>query len=501
MSDYKVKKGDNLNKIAKAHNMSLQELLKLNNIDPAKANHIKIGQSIKIKSSQSDASTPAEQRFSSSTREAAQEWGKSKVEEVKKQGQAAEQAVKAKREADKKANAGVQTPMKPQLVSRTKAQATNLQEQLVAIGYDLGKTGKNKDGVDGDWGSKSEAALAQAQKDGYVLKDGKLVKSEQKPSNTNTSYTSVPPPSLTGVNYALFTNNGNPENSSENVPESNFWGDLGNFIGRVNPFTRRPYKGTEEEARQLGYKHYTTNGFTRYPVSYSIEGSENMNAQQLAQAQLDEYGITEEQVRDKSPMQNLAYQYSPGYGYNILRMGENMIRGNKVREDGQRNTETIETPVADKITSKVADALDFMGFDKTASDLRESNTYPVNESAQRNDISNLYFGYPMNGNTLRVSPRTETGKGHKPENGYFFEFTNANHIYQDPAYREAVPGGAGVQAKGENMGNWSASIDANGKKAYYDDWDLNPFTKIPGLHWLPNMNFMGTNYELYGKQK
>jgi hypothetical protein len=29
----------------------------------------------------------------------------------------------------------------------------------VAAGYDLGKTGKNKDGVDGAWGSKSEAAL------------------------------------------------------------------------------------------------------------------------------------------------------------------------------------------------------------------------------------------------------------------------------------------------------------------------------------------------------
>ena len=51
------------------------------------------------------------------------------------------------------------------------------------------------------------------------------------------------------------------------------------------------------------------------------------------------------------------------------------------------------------------------------------------------------------------------------------------------------------------MGNWSASIDANGNKAYYDDWDINPFTKIPGLQGLSNMNFLGTNFELYGKQR
>ena len=182
-------------------------------------------------------------------------------------------------------------------------------------------------------------------------------------------------------------------------------------------------------------------------------------------------------------------------------MGENMIRGNKVRENGQRNTETIETPVADKLTDKIANALDFMGFDKKASDFRESNTYPINESEQRNDLSNLYFGYPMNGKTLKVSDRAETGKGNKPKQGYFLEFANASHIYQDPAYKKAESGGAGVQAQGENMGNWSASIDANGNKAYYDDWDINPFTKIPGLQGLSNMQFLGTNFELYGKQR
>jgi hypothetical protein len=76
-------------------------------------------------------------------------------------------------------------------------------------------------------------------------------------------------------------------------------------------------------------------------------------------------------------------------------MGENIVRGNKVREDGKANTETIKTPVADKMTSYLADFADLIGADKFAGDLRESNTYPVNESAQRNDLSNYFFGYPM----------------------------------------------------------------------------------------------------------
>lgn len=356
--------------------------------------------------------------------------------------------------------------------------ATNpklMQQLLLENGYDLGKW---RD--DGIWGNASKKAWKQAQTDGYILKDGQLVKSKQKSNNINDS---------------------NDSNNSVYVPNPSFFGNLVNFIGNANPFHERAYKGTEEEARQLGYKYYTPNGFTRHPVDYSIEGSENMNAQQLAQAQLDKYGITSEQVRDKSPMQNLVYQYSPGYGYNIFRLGENIIRGNKVRDKGQRNTEIIETPVADKISNKIANVFDSIGFNDTANDLRASTTYDINESAQRNDISNLYFGYPMNGNTLKISPYTETGRGNKPEHGYFFEFTNANHIYNDPAYENAVSGGASVQAEGENMGNWSASINNNGKKVYYDKWDINPFTKIRGLQWLPNMNFMGTSYELYGKQK
>ena len=78
------------------------------------------------------------------------------------------------------------------------------------------------------------------------------------------------------------------------------------------------------------------------------------------------------------------------------------------------------------------------------------------------------------------------------------EFTNDSHIYEDPAYRKASVGN-NATATGENMGTWSASVDAKGKKAYYDIWDINPLTHIPGLEGLPNMDFLGTGFELYGK--
>ena len=152
------------------------------------------------------------------------------------------------------------------------------------------------------------------------------------------------------------------------------------------------------------------------------------------------------------------------------------------------------------LTEYLAKGMDYLGFKESAADLRESNTYPINESAARSDLSNLYFGYPMQGKTLRVSKHTETGKGNKPETGYFFEFKNDSHIYNDPAYNEAKAGGSGVQASGENMGSWGASIDSNGNKVYYDYWDINPLTHIKGLERLPNLNFMGTGFELYGKQ-
>lgn len=404
--EYTVKKGDNLSKIAKSNKISLQELIKLNNIkDP---NKIAIGQKLRL------ANKPVVQQSESkfkgdkvmNIQNAAKEWGAQKVEGIKQQSALADEAIK-QRESE------IKVPLRPK---------------------------------------------------GHITEN---------------------------------------QNNNPKTETPGFFSNALNFIGRQHPYTRafvrHPYHGTEEEARKLGYKYYTTNNFTRYPVNYEVQ--DQATIQDRAQAQIDKYGITEEQVRDKSPFGTFVYEYSPGYGYNWLRLAENAIRGNKVRENGQRNTEKIETPVADNITSMLAHVSDFFGGNKFASDLRESNTYPINESAQRSDISNYYFGYPMQGKTLKVSPYTQTGRGDKPDQGYFMQFTNNSNIWRDPAYARAQPGGSGVEATGENMGTWGASKDQQGKKVYYDKWDINPLTHISGLEQLPNINSIGTSFELYGKQK
>lgn len=401
------------------------------------------------------------------------------TQRLREQGAAAQAAADREAKTAQRASSLVarntRVPMK---VDEDYENTVKMQQALYDVGF-FGKTTLNR-AVDGKHGKGTQKALEAAEKAGYIFKDGQLVK---KASLVKKS----------------------PENSYETVEKPGFWSDLSNFVlshhSATRSFMGRPYRGSEEEARKLGYKYYTDNGFTRYPVDYSVKGQENMTPQERAQAQLDQYGITSEQTRDKSPLAKFTYEYSPGYGYNVARMLENAIRGNKVRENGQRVTEKVETPIADEFTETLAQLADKVGLDDFAKDMRAQKGYQINESAQRSDLSNLFFGYPMQGKSLRISSRTETGKGNKPSQGYFYEFTNDRHIYSDPAYNKVQPGGRGVEATGENMGTWSASKDASGNKAYYDLWDINPLTHIPGLESLPNMDFLGTGFELYGKQR
>ena len=174
MGEHKVSKGETLSGIAKQYGMNFGELLKLNGIDPSKANHIQIGQVIKTKQKPEQTSNNQSlpiQSFSSPLTTGVAEWAAQKDEEMARLTRGAEQAAQARRNAYQKANANVQVPMRPKLVSKEVTQAINLQEQLYALGYDLGSAG-----IDGNFGAKSKAALAQAQKDGYILQDGKLVK-------------------------------------------------------------------------------------------------------------------------------------------------------------------------------------------------------------------------------------------------------------------------------------------------------------------------------------
>ena len=56
------------------------------------------------------------------------------------------------------------------IIKMNREQVKLVQKQLVDLGADLGKTGPNKDGADGDWGRISRAAFS-FYKQGNDLKD------------------------------------------------------------------------------------------------------------------------------------------------------------------------------------------------------------------------------------------------------------------------------------------------------------------------------------------
>lgn len=70
-----------------------------------------------------------------------------------------------------------------------KMHAGDIQKQLKALGYNLGTSGKNKDGVDGKWGNLSQKALDQALAEGYILKDYKLVKPQLRSRSAQSQHT------------------------------------------------------------------------------------------------------------------------------------------------------------------------------------------------------------------------------------------------------------------------------------------------------------------------
>lgn len=193
MSNYQVKSGDTLAKIAKQYGLSVQELMNMNGIKDA--NKIQVGQKIKISRTQPIG-------VQVNPNEAAEQWANQSLQQISRISTAADQAREA-REKNTKVNP---VPLRPSVKSQSKNYAINLQTQLVAMGYDVGK-------IDGIIGNKTNAALQRAKADGYVLENGKLIRRQQKPSNQTVNPEVAnkplkpigisPIPGLAGTDYAV----------------------------------------------------------------------------------------------------------------------------------------------------------------------------------------------------------------------------------------------------------------------------------------------------------
>lgn len=184
---HKVQKGENLTKIAKKYGLSLEELMKLNNISKDQANDIKVGQTLKI----SKTSTTTKPYFGN--------------------------PVIGQSFLPKQSTITVPFPYdsdytKEQFLADN---AEKFQRELKRVGYNLGTSGKNKDGVDGKWGKRSQAALDRAYKDGYIYKNGRLVKPEKtlvKRNNINPVQYQVHPMFGTPVSAPKVTPSQDPQN-------------------------------------------------------------------------------------------------------------------------------------------------------------------------------------------------------------------------------------------------------------------------------------------------
>lgn len=127
-----------------------------------------------------------------------------------------------------------------------------LQSALKALKYNLGTSGKNKDGVDGMMGRRTKEALADAQKKGYVLHGNKLLTKEEfdamKAKETQTQQQPSTNRSMSGGNRA--TANPGKYSLAANLP-------------KVEPKTKDNQEATEQ---------YISNLF-RAPVQATVDGA------------------------------------------------------------------------------------------------------------------------------------------------------------------------------------------------------------------------------------
>lgn len=108
----------------------------------------------------------------------------------------------------------------------SKQEIEQIQSYLKSIGYDLGNTGKNKDGVDGDWGNKTTTAINQLRSD-FNTKYPQNNPDKSTKTYNNTAESFVPMESIGAYNVGQI---------------------MGNLFKRKNkPEETNPYKGMSAE--------------------------------------------------------------------------------------------------------------------------------------------------------------------------------------------------------------------------------------------------------------
>ena len=111
----------------------------------------------------------------------------------------------------------------------SKQEVEQIQSYLKSAGYNLGNTGKNKDGVDGDWGNKTTSAVNQLRSDfntRYSKDNSKDNSSQSTKTYNHTAESFVPMESIGAYNIGQV---------------------MGNAFKKSKPEETNPYKGMSAE--------------------------------------------------------------------------------------------------------------------------------------------------------------------------------------------------------------------------------------------------------------
>ena len=376
-----------------------------------------------------------------------------------------------------------------------------LQEALFNIGAYKGM--KNRKGteltyeqaVDGIFGDMSQQAIKNAEAMGYTIDRANGTVSKKK-TNTTTSSTnkSKRPITTSGANFPSQV----IEQAAE--PTSNIYR---NVLGKtINPFVSTSYMGSEDDARRLGYRTY---GWTGRPVNYSVEPSDSTSQRSIASAQMQKYGITQEQAQDKSRVHNLLYEYMPTNGYDVFMMLEGMARGDKNADSktGKAVRGNKKRPVSEAVEKAIGKVYDAVTNSTEGSEqARRAANYNRNATAKREDLRNLMMGFPIVNGTLEVTPFDEMGKG-QFQDGYGFRFKDRTPL-NEARNANLAPGEHRQIADGYDMGHHGISRSEDGNtRSYYDYWNINPLTLIPGVgsvidKMIPQ-GLVGRGFDLYDR--
>lgn len=221
--EYEVKKGDGWYRIAKNLGVNVNDLLQANN---AKLDTmLQPGQKLKTSKVAEQPSMPNQWQVVAGQNDAAANWAKQRVDTTMNSVNKALVKQEAnENEIQRKASIGTKGIVQQQ----AKADTIRLQQALLKEGYDLGKWG-----ADGNRGQTTEKAIAQAEKDGWIVDGHRLVKKQQPKQNQSSDdklqtikqvgSNFVRNPLQTGVDVALYAADrmGAPTNATNYLRDLN----------------------------------------------------------------------------------------------------------------------------------------------------------------------------------------------------------------------------------------------------------------------------------------